>query len=125
MFGISNSIINAPYSGFNNLKVYDVVDGEYSEFFSMTEQEVENIVNFLFPKIHPELKEIIIGNITEWYDGYYGDGSFKFYSTFSVGLYLNECYRIYHKSNISFKDKNDTWIPKPKREWAQSRAKIF
>jgi hypothetical protein len=95
MFGISNSIINAPFSGFNNLKVYDVFDRKYARFFLMNEQEANHIVNFLFPEIQPNQKKMISANINKWYNGYYGDGSSKFYSLFSAGLYLNNCYKEY------------------------------
>jgi hypothetical protein len=63
MCGVSNSVIDAPYSGFNNLRVHDVLDSRYAKFFSLSKQEVEETVNFLFREIKPELRSKIISNV--------------------------------------------------------------
>jgi hypothetical protein len=120
MCGVSNSVIDAPYSGFNNLKVYDALNSQYAKFFSLSKQEVIETVNFLFKDIRSELRNKIISNIDDWYNGYYGSDTSPMYSTFSTGLYLNDCFYQCFKHQIHPQETSEAWIPKPKRYWTKS-----
>jgi hypothetical protein len=119
MFGISNSIVNAANSGLNNVDVKNVFDEKYSEFFAMTQEEVDAVINKLF-YIQPKLKDKIISNINFWYNGYYRDDGSPLYSIFSVSLYISDCYEKYQSNKISEENTSDEWIPKPSKKWAES-----
>jgi hypothetical protein len=120
MCGVSNSVIDAPYSGFNNLRVYNVFDSTYSKFFSLSKQEVNETVNFLFKEIRPELRKNIISNIDRWYNGYYGKDTSPMYATFSTGQYLNACFKEFTDLKIHPNETSNEWIPEPERYWATS-----
>jgi hypothetical protein len=120
MCGVTNSVIDAPYSGFNNLKVYDALNPQYAEFFSLSKREVNETVNFLFKDIMPELRKNITSNIDRWYNGYYGSNSSPMYSIFSTGQYLNDCFGKFVDLKIQPNETSDKWIPEPKQYWATS-----
>jgi hypothetical protein len=121
MFGISSSIVNAANSGLNNVDVKNVFDEKYSEFFAMTQEEVDSVINKLF-NIQPKLKDLIRSNINFWYNGYYRDDGLPLYSIFSVSLYISDCYEKYQSNKTSEENSNDEWIPKPSKKWAESAA---
>jgi hypothetical protein len=120
MCGVSNSVIDAPYSAFNNLVVHDVLDSRYANFFSLSKQEVEETVNFLFGEIRPELRNKIISNVDEWYNGYYGNDTSPMYSLFSTGQYLNDCFYECITRKIHPQETSEAWIPEPQRYWTKS-----
>jgi hypothetical protein len=120
MSGVTNSVIDIPYSAFNNLKVYDSLDSEYSEFFSLSKQEINETVNFLFNETSPEPKKQIMLNIDRWYNGYFRNESTPMYSIFSTGQYLNACFGEYCDRQIHPSDTSCAWIPKPEKYWAKS-----
>jgi hypothetical protein len=113
MCGISNSIILSSVPGFNNLKLYYALDSEFTEFFSLSKHEVNETVNFLFNETQPVVKNKIMSNIDDWYNGYYADNSSPIYSMFSTGLYLNDCFREYIDLQIQPNETSIEWIPKP------------
>jgi hypothetical protein len=121
MFGISSSIVNAANSGLNNVDVKNVFDEKYSEFFAMTQEEVDDAINKLFD-IQPKLKDLIRSNINFWYNGYYRENGLPLYSIFSVSLYISDCYKSYKNNKISEENTSDEWIPKPSKKWAGSTA---
>jgi hypothetical protein len=89
MFGITNCIVNAANSGLNNLVVHNVFRTTYSDYFAMTQAEVNATVEKLF-NIRTEHKEKIISNIDRWYNGYYTNGGSNLYSIYSTSLYIND-----------------------------------
>jgi hypothetical protein len=113
MCGVSNTVIHAPISGFNNLVLYNVLRSEFTEFFSLSKHEVNETVNFLFNDTHPVVKKKIISNIDDWYNGYYVNNRSPIYSTFSTGLYLNDCFREYIDLQIQPNETSIEWIPNP------------
>jgi hypothetical protein len=100
--------------------VYDVLDSRYAEFFSLSKQEVEKTVNFLFGEIRPELRNKIISNVDEWYNGYYGNDTSSMYSLFSTGQYLNDCFYECITRKIHPQETSEAWIPEPQRYWTKS-----
>lgn len=71
MFGITNTIVNSPHSRLNNIDVCSVFNSEYAEFFSMTHDEMTEIIDDLFEEATQEIKGKIMGRIKEWYNGYF------------------------------------------------------
>jgi hypothetical protein len=69
------------FTGLNNLKVYSVINNDFSEYFGFTESEVQEIAAFygLSDKL-PELKT--------WYDGYLF-GQSEIYNPWSVLNYIS------------------------------------
>jgi hypothetical protein len=69
------------FTGLNNLKVYSVINNDFSEYFGFTESEVQEIAAFygLSEKL-PELKT--------WYDGYLF-GQSEIYNPWSVLNYIS------------------------------------
>lgn len=75
------------FSGFNNIRVYSVLDKKYSEYFGFTEEEVKAICCYYDA---PEK----LAEIKEWYDGYkFGD--MYIFNPWSVLSYFdNQCQAI-------------------------------
>jgi hypothetical protein len=125
MVGISNSIINAGNSGFNNVHICNVFNGDDASFFAMTHEEMEDIVDKLF-KIKDEPKNKIKENIDFWFNGYYQENGLPLYSIFSSSLYISECYEKYTGRGITPDDTSEEWIPPPSNKWVQkSQIDIF
>jgi hypothetical protein len=121
MFGISNCIVNAANSELNNLDVHDVFKTTYSDYFAVTQAEVNATVEKLF-NVRTEHKERIISNIDLWYNGYYTNSSSPLYSIYSASLYINDCYEEYKSRGILPEEKDDKWIPKPSAKWTEYRT---
>jgi hypothetical protein len=126
MFGISNGVIKNSHSGFNNLKIYDCINGVYSKYFAMQQGEVDQLLNRLFPD-KQEVREKIKLNIDEWYNGYNDKNGKKLYSIFSTGLYISDCERSYHYfCNGEEKNESEWDPPEPESYWGKSGGtKIF
>jgi hypothetical protein len=124
MFGVSSVDFMPSYSGFNNLRVYEVFDYDYAEFFSMSKQEIKHTVDFLFDKVQPRLKDKMISNIDKWYNGYYLERRSPIYSIYSTGLYISDCYQAYMKKKIAPNQTDDEWIPEPTQYWTKSNTTI-
>lgn len=69
-------------SGFNNVKVYSVLDQKFSQYFGFTQQEVDAIAGYygITDKL-PEIKE--------WYDGYQF-GKTTIYNPWSILNYVGD-----------------------------------
>jgi hypothetical protein len=105
--------------------VYDALNSEYAEFFSLSKQEINKTINFLFKETRPEPRKQIMLNIDEWYNGYFRDDSTPMYSIFSTGQYLNACYKKYYGRQIHPDDTSCAWIPEPKMYWAKSSINMI
>jgi hypothetical protein len=116
MFGISNGVVKASNSGFNNLEIFGTLNPAYSEFFSMTENDVEQVVNRLFPEKLKQ-REAIKANIFEWYNGYYGKDNEKLSTILSSILYISDCYASYIETDP---DSCKWVVPQPKSYWTKS-----
>jgi hypothetical protein len=69
------------FTGLNNLKVYSVINNDFSEYFGFTESEVQEIAEFYGLSDNlPELKT--------WYDGYLF-GQSEIYNPWSVLSYIS------------------------------------
>jgi hypothetical protein len=121
MFGISNGVLTAGDSEWNNLDVHTVLTPKYSIYFGMTIQEVDVILNSWF-SISDKGKDKIKENINRWYNGYYHKDGTVLFSIFSLILYLDDWYEEYKSSGIGQEDLDVKWIPKPTRIWASSSA---
>jgi hypothetical protein len=98
MFGISNAVTSRIDSGFNNLIKFDVFNTKWSQYFALSEDEIIDIVDRAFEKLKKKLKEKILKNIKDWYDGYHFEKGEKLYSIFSTFQYLGKCIQAYQKS---------------------------
>jgi hypothetical protein len=118
MFGILNNVVNYNNSDFDNLKINNVYEPKYSEYFGMTQREVDRVVDKLFP-VKQEIKDKIRANINTWYNGYYHNQGSTLYSIYSVSLYISECFEAYTKQYTESKDFQDYWVPEPEPIWAK------
>lgn len=67
MTGIIRVIKAGIFSDLNNLRVYSILNRQYSDFFGFTQSEVENALKYF--SIENEIPEV-----KSWYDGYkFGD----------------------------------------------------
>jgi hypothetical protein len=57
----------------------------------LSEDEIIDIVDRAFEKLKKELKEKILKNIKDLYDGYHFENDEKLYSIFSTIQYLGKC----------------------------------
>lgn len=75
------------FSGINNLKVFSVLDADYSEYFGFTEDEVDEVL------IKAELKHLST-EIKAWYNGYqmggHQTGSHQIYNPWSIANCVRE-----------------------------------
>jgi hypothetical protein len=118
MFGILNNVVNYNNSDFDNLKINNVYEPKYSEYFGMTQTEVDRVIDKLFP-VKQEIKDKIRANINTWYNGYYHKLGSTLYSIYSVSLYISEWFEAYTKQYTESKDSQDYWIPEPEPIWAK------
>jgi hypothetical protein len=123
MLGVLNMVVNYSNSDFDNLKIHNIFEPKYSEYFGMTQTEVDRVIDKLFP-VKKEIKDKIRANINKWYNGYYHKQGSILYSIFSVNLYINECFEAYTKQYTESKDFQDYWVPEPKPFWS-SLGKLF
>ena len=82
--GVSRISKESLFSGLNNLKVNTIFDDKFSEYFGMTEAEVQQMLEFYdVPEKYSEVKH--------WYDGYIF-GKKEMYNPWSLINYMaNEC----------------------------------
>jgi hypothetical protein len=120
MVGVSDAVVSFSNSGFNNLFISDVLSTTYSQFFALSEGEINYIVEKVFEGIEQNHKEKIMENLKTWYDGYYFKEHERLYSIYSTICYLDECYRAY--STITPGRKDDGWIPKPEPQWTRTSS---
>ncbi|MDY4011174.1 MAG: AAA family ATPase [Fusobacterium gastrosuis] len=80
MTGILRVAKEGIFSGLNNLAVYTILDNDYSNFFGLTEDEVEKtLVEYQV--------DYRIDDVKEWYDGYkFGDN--EIYNPWSILNFL-------------------------------------
>jgi hypothetical protein len=90
MFGISDAILSRRHSGFNNRKIIGVSDTNYSRFFACNKDEIGTIVTKAFKDVGEKVKEKIMQNIEDWYNGYYHNKDEKLCSIFSTIQYLGD-----------------------------------
>lgn len=99
MTGILRVAKEGIFSGLNNLAVYTILDNKYSEFFGLTEVEVEKaLVDY---QIEDKINEV-----KKWYDGYlFGDN--EIYNPWSILNFLSskklESYWINTSDNFLIK----------------------
>ena len=88
------------FSDLNNLKVYSILNKEYSEFFGFTENEVIEALKYF--NIEYELPEV-----KSWYDGY-KFGNSEVYNPWSILNFLHhkelEAYWVKTSSNFLIKE---------------------
>ena len=102
--GIMNGIIRVIkagiFSDLNNLKVYSILDKEYSDFFGFTQEEVKKALEDF--NIEYELPEV-----KSWYDGY-KFGNSEVYNPWSILNFLQhkelEAYWVKTSSNFLIKE---------------------
>ncbi|MCI7223380.1 AAA family ATPase, partial [Fusobacterium sp.] len=99
MAGILRVAKEGIFSGLNNLAVYTILDNDYSNFFGLTEDEVEKtLVEYQI--------DYRIDDVKEWYDGYkFGDN--EIYNPWSILNFLSnktlESYWINTSDNFLIK----------------------
>ena len=80
--GILKVILSGPFSGANNIKVYNITDNKYSTYFGFTEEEVKET-----------LEEYNLSNnfneVKKWYDGYLFSET-TIYNPWSILNYLDD-----------------------------------
>lgn len=82
MTGILQVAKEGIFSGFNNIKVYNILGDNYSSYFGLVQEEVEKaLVDF-------ELEDNI-EDVKTWYDGY-RFGNTEIYNPWSILYYLDE-----------------------------------
>jgi len=96
MTGILRVAKEGIFSGLNNPDVSTILDGEYEEYFGLTEVEVETALDYY--KLYDSLPDV-----KEWYNGYlFGDK--EIYNPWSILNFLNrktlEAYWVNTSSNI-------------------------
>ena len=100
MTGIIRVIKAGIFSDLNNLKVYSILDKEYSDFFGFTQEEVKKALEDF--KIEYELPDI-----KSWYDGY-KFGNSEVYNPWSILNFLQhkelEAYWVKTSSNFLIKE---------------------
>ncbi|WP_339019797.1 AAA family ATPase [Fusobacterium animalis] len=99
MTGIIRVIKAGIFSDLNNLKIYSILDKEYSDFFGFTQEEVKKALEDF--KIEYELPEV-----KSWYDGY-KFGNSEVYNPWSILNFLQhkelEAYWVKTSSNFLIK----------------------
>ncbi|SQC98954.1 Predicted AAA-ATPase [Fusobacterium necrophorum subsp. necrophorum] len=81
MTGILRVAKEGIFSGLNNLSVYTILDNDYSEFFGLTEMEVEK-------SLTDYQMDYRMDDVKEWYDGYqFGDS--EIYNPWSILNFLS------------------------------------
>ena len=84
-FGVLTGILRIAkeslFSGLNNLVVNTILDEKYSQYFGFTSQEVEKMASYYG-------KTDKLGEMREWYDGYYF-GKTEIYNPWSIINYFN------------------------------------
>ena len=80
--GITRVSKESIFSGLNNIEVNTIFDNNYSEYFGLTQDEVDGMLKFygIFDKRQ---------EVAEWYDGY-KFGNTDIYNPWSVLCYLNK-----------------------------------
>jgi len=100
MTGIIRVIKAGIFSDLNNLKVYSILDKEYSDFFGFTQEEVKKSLEDF--KIEYELPDV-----KSWYDGY-KFGNSEVYNPWSILNFLQhrelEAYWVKTSSNFLIKE---------------------
>ena len=100
MTGIIRVIKAGIFSDLNNLKVYPILDKEYSDFFGFTQEEVKKALEDF--NIEYELPEV-----KSWYDGY-KFGNSEVYNPWSILNFLQhkelEAYWVKTSSNFLIKE---------------------
>ena len=100
MTGIIRVIKAGIFSDLNNLKVFSILDKEYSDFFGFTQEEVKKALEDF--KIEYELPDV-----KSWYDGY-KFGNSEVYNPWSILNFLQhkelEAYWVKTSSNFLIKE---------------------
>ena len=100
MTGIIRVIKAGIFSDLNNLKIYSILDKEYSDFFGFTQEEVKKALEDF--NIEYELLEV-----KSWYDGY-KFGNSEVYNPWSILNFLQhrelEAYWVKTSSNFLIKE---------------------
>ncbi|QYR64648.1 AAA family ATPase [Fusobacterium animalis] len=100
MTGIIRVIKAGIFSDLNNLKIYSILDKEYSDFFGFTQEEVKKALEDF--KIEYELPDV-----KSWYDGY-KFGNSEVYNPWSILNFLQhkelEAYWVKTSSNFLIKE---------------------
>ena len=100
MTGIIRVIKAGIFSDLNNLKIYSILDKEYSDFFGFTQEEVKKTLEDF--NIEYELPEV-----KSWYDGY-KFGNSEVYNPWSILNFLQhkelEAYWVKTSSNFLIKE---------------------
>ncbi len=79
--GITRVSKESIFSGFNNPKIYDIMNEQYKEYFGFTEKETKEILKYYNLELTDEIKE--------YYDGYNFGGSF-IYNPWSILNYISD-----------------------------------
>lgn len=80
MTGILRVAKEGIFSGLNNLMVYSILDDDYSQYFGLTEDEVESALKHY--QIEYKLEEV-----KDWYNGY-KFGNTEIYNPWSILYYI-------------------------------------
>ena len=96
MTGILRVAKEEIFSGLNNLVVYSILDEKYSSYFGLTEEEVEEALQYY------EM-EYKLQDVKEWYDGY-RFGNIEIYNPWSILNYISnkklDAYWIHTSNNF-------------------------
>jgi len=79
--GVTRVSKESIFSGFNNLKIYDLMNREYNEYFGFTEIETKELLNYYGLELTEEVKKI--------YDGY-NFGGLSTYNPWSILNYVQD-----------------------------------
>lgn len=80
--GILRVVKESIFSGMNNLKIYSVLDENYSEYFGFTSEEVKELLSYYG-------KDDKYEEVSDWYDGY-RFGNTEIYNPWSVINYVTD-----------------------------------
>ena len=90
--GITRVSKESIFSGFNNLKIYDIMNKQYNEYFGFTEIETKELVKYYDIEFTEEIKE--------YYDGYNFGGK-EIYNPWSILNYVQDKTLVPYWSNTS------------------------
>lgn len=102
MAGVLNIPLSSTFSGLNNINVYTMTNGKYSDCFGFTKNEVVKLTNFF--QINSKSEEI-----ERWYDGYtFGElKDLHIFNPNSVSHFFNNSNRFL---TYSFMNSNNEFI---------------
>ena len=120
-FGIMTGILRIAkegiFSGLNNLKVNTIFSEKYSEYYGLTEEEVQEAVKYYD-------MEYEMQDIRKWYDGYQF-GKSEVYNPWSIINFLNERELKAYWIGVSGNSMINDLLSKGDRHIVENLEKLF